>query len=279
MMNKEDKIKMLANEISDIHDDKVREFAKRMVEEADDYFFVVPASSSGKYHPSFDLGDGGLVRHTRCVVYYSECIAESFEFDSRKRDMIIVAAMAHDIKKQGDGEGKHTVTEHPILAGEYLKKIAAEVPDAFTDEELNIVIQAVRSHMGKWGAKDGLPLPESEFDKCLQVADYIASRKEILDFNFRPTENVSIEKPQVNESTFDGNPGDYVLNFGKHRGKTLREVEPTGYLDWMIGQEEFFNKEAQEMARKYLSQGKATQDAPKEKPVPVTVSVDDDLPF
>ena len=133
--------------------------------------------------------------------------------------------------------------------------------------------------MGKWGAKDGLPSPESEFDKCLQVADYIASRKEILDFNFRPTENVSIEKPPVNESTFDGNPADYVLNFGKHRGKTLREVEPTGYLDWMVGQEEFFNKEAQEMARKYLSQSKTTQDAPKEKPVPVTVSVDDDLPF
>ncbi len=70
-MKKEDKIKFLANEISDISDGKVKEFAKKMVEEADDYFFIVPASSSGKYHPSFDLGDGGLVRLTRCVVYYS----------------------------------------------------------------------------------------------------------------------------------------------------------------------------------------------------------------
>ena len=28
---------------------------------------VIPASSSGKYHPKADLGDGGLVRHIKTV--------------------------------------------------------------------------------------------------------------------------------------------------------------------------------------------------------------------
>ena len=278
-MKKEDKIKFLANEISDISDGKVREFAKKMVEEADDYFFIVPASSSGKYHPSFDLGDGGLVRHTRCVVYYSECIAESFDFSERERDMIIVCAIAHDIKKQGDGTGKHTVKEHPILAANYMMEISKKVPDAFSAEELRIMTQAVRSHMGKWGGKDGLPVPETEFDKCLQAADYIASRKEILDFKFRETENVVIDKPEED-------PGDFIIDFGKYKGKgmTIREIHESElkeksdtYIQWMVGMEGFFNKDAQEAGRKFLaSYG-------KEKPIIVEKKTPtepiDDLPF
>lgn len=276
-MNKEDKVKFFANELSDISDNKVREFAKKMIEEADDYFFIVPASSSGKYHPSFDLGDGGLVRHTRCVVYYGECISESFNFNARQRDMMIVSALAHDIKKQGDGVGKHTVIEHPILAADYLMRIAKEVPDAFTEEELYVMAHAVRSHMGKWGGKDGLPVPETEFDKCLQAADYIASRKDILSFNFRPTEDVKIVKEEVN-------PAEYVLTFGKHKGKTLKEVEPTGYLDWMVEQVDFFNREAQDMARKYLygesdKKQVVAETAHQPESIQSNEPVIDDLPF
>ena len=280
-MKAEDKVKMLANELSDITDGKAREFAQKMIENADDYFFVVPASSSGKYHPTFDLGDGGLVRHTRCVVYYSECIAESFDFTVRQRDMIIVSALAHDIKKQGDGVGRHTVKEHPILAANYMMEIAEMVPDAFTAEELAVMTQAVRSHMGKWGGKDGLPVPESEFDKCLQAADYIASRKEILGFNFRPTEDVVIEKSEED-------PGDFIIDFGKYKGKgmTIRQIhesemkdpmkKDSTYIQWMSGMEDFFNKDAQAAARKFL--------ASYEKPKPVlepkhAVESIDDLPF
>lgn len=279
-MNKEDKIKLFANELSDIVDGKAREFAKKMIENADDYFFIVPASSSGKYHPTFDLGDGGLVRHTRCVVYYSECIAESFDFTERQKDMIIVSALAHDIKKQGDGLGKHTVKEHPILAANYMMEIANVVPDAFTQEELSVMTQAVRSHMGKWGGKDGLPVPVSEFDKCLQAADYIASRKEILDFKFRPTEDVVIEKQEED-------PGDFVIDFGKYRGKgmTIRQIHESElkessdrggtYIQWMSEKQDFFNKDAQTAAIKYLEGLKS----PVKKAPEVVISAVDDLPF
>ena len=33
-----------------------------------DYFFRVAASSTGKYHPAFSLGEGGLLRHTKAAV-------------------------------------------------------------------------------------------------------------------------------------------------------------------------------------------------------------------
>lgn len=290
MISKEDKVKFFVNELGDIADPKIREFATKMIEGADDYFFIVPASSSGKYHPTFDLGDGGLVRHTRCVAYYAGCIAESFMFSQRDKDIIILAGLAHDIKKQGNGEGRHTVTEHPILAADYVLSIAKEMPDVFTSEELSKLTQAIRSHMGKWGTKDGLPAPESEFDKCLQAADYIASRKEILDFNFRPTDEVKVEKPEVK-------PGDFVIDFGKYKGKglTIKQIhekelaeaqKDSTYIEWMAGMEEFFNKDAQAAARAYLNEIKNTAPSPSAAPIndaplptvepPISI---DDLPF
>lgn len=55
-------------EITWIHDEKIRKFAQYCVDNLPDYFFTVPASSSGKYHPSYALADGGLVRHTDAAV-------------------------------------------------------------------------------------------------------------------------------------------------------------------------------------------------------------------
>ena len=54
-------------EIGWIHSEKIAKFATYCVNNLPAYFFTVPASSSGKYHPSYALGDGGLVRHTKAV--------------------------------------------------------------------------------------------------------------------------------------------------------------------------------------------------------------------
>ena len=43
----------------------------------------------------------------------------------------------------------------------------------------------------------------------------------------------------------------YVIPFGKHRGKTLKEVKPTGYLDWVLKQVDFNNKETQDIIKLY----------------------------
>ena len=94
MISREDKIKMFINEIGDIKDANLKEFATELIANADDYFFVVPASSSGKYHPPFDLGDGGLVRHTRVVAYMAKSLAESYCFSDYDADCLIVAALA-----------------------------------------------------------------------------------------------------------------------------------------------------------------------------------------
>ena len=60
-----DKVKTFEKELEYIVDDNIKESSKTMIELLPDYFFHEAASSTGKYHPSYALGDGGLVRHTK----------------------------------------------------------------------------------------------------------------------------------------------------------------------------------------------------------------------
>ena len=256
---------MFINEIGDIKDADLKAFATELIANADDYFFVVPASSSGKYHPPFDLGDGGLVRHTRLVAYMAKSLAESYCFSDYDTDCLIVAALAHDIKKQGNGDTGHTVWDHPILAMHYVQEIYGKTNFNVPADTIEKISNAVSSHMGKWGneprfckGNTPLPMPVTDFEKALQAADYVASRKEIIDFKFRDTEEVNIVAqpksvlPPVNEmSLFELE--NYQMPFGKHKGKTLREVKPTGYLDWMLKQTDFANKDTQEIVRAYFN--------------------------
>ena len=46
-----------------------------------DYFWTIPSSSSGKYHSSFDSGEGGLVRHTKMCVLVAEELLRLEEFN------------------------------------------------------------------------------------------------------------------------------------------------------------------------------------------------------
>ena len=55
-------------ELEYIKNDDIRGFAKLALENLPDYFFDVAASSTGKYHPTYALGNGGLVRHTKAAV-------------------------------------------------------------------------------------------------------------------------------------------------------------------------------------------------------------------
>jgi uncharacterized protein (DUF3820 family) len=157
------------------------------------------------------------------------------------------------------------VWDHPELAREYIVETYNKQPFSISEDVMYKIANAVYSHMGKWGneprfckGNTPLPMPVTEFDKALQAADYVASRKEITDFKFRDTEEVNIVAqpksvlPPVNEmSLFELE--NYQMPFGKHKGKTLREVKPTGYLDWMLKQTDFANKDTQEIVRAYFN--------------------------
>ena len=152
------------------------------------YFFTVPASSSGKYHPSYALGDGGLVRHTKAAVSIAHELfdLEMFPFTNDEQDLIILSLILHDGLKQGDGNGKRTVFDHPILAANFVKRCNFE-SQLLTDEQEAFVVNAIESHMGQWNtskySKVELPKPKNKFQKYVHLCDYLASRK-YLEFDF-----------------------------------------------------------------------------------------------
>lgn len=271
------RLQLFANELNDIKDAKLQAFAVKLLTNAPDYFFTVPASSSGKYHPYFAREDGGLVKHTRCVVFYAECNAESFDFDPHLRDLVIIAALAHDIKKQGDNNyGKHTVWEHPELAYNFILETQKNNSDLITVEDATIIANAILCHMGKWShhpeftrGKKAYPMPVTLFDYALQSADYMASRTEITGFHFRPTDGITFtgstnltegktttipvdNNTPTNNSV--GDVGDETFKFGKHAGKTIKEVVTNhpDYIDWMLNKANFNNTDMIDKVKIYL---------------------------
>ena len=62
-----DKVKCFEDEIKLLKIKKVRDACTTMIELLPDYFFEVPASSTGKYHPDYALGEGGLLRHSKAA--------------------------------------------------------------------------------------------------------------------------------------------------------------------------------------------------------------------
>lgn len=251
-MNTDERINLFKRELSYFASENFKEFAKILIENADDYFFTVPASSSGKYHPDFARGNGGLVRHSKAVAYFAnELIRPSLEFGKITRDeadCILLGALVHDIKKQGDGIEGHTVKEHPLLAAQYVYKTWEEQgQDLLTESQVNYTTKVIESHMGPWQA----PCPETRPELIVFYADYIASRKEIVGLDFIDNEDNSevgaYEKPVF---TVEG----YKFDFSKVKGLTIKEAyekEP-GLIRWMANKEGFGNVEVQNLIREFL---------------------------
>lgn len=278
-MNINERLSLFANELNDIQNNNLRQFAVQLLVNAPEYFFTVPASSSGKYHPYFAREVGGLVKHTRCVIFYAECNAESFNFDSHIKDLAIIAALAHDIKKQGNNNtGSHTVWEHPELAYNYVLEMQKTNSHLISVEDATIIANAILCHMGKWQhdaqftrGKKAFPLPTTLFDYAIQSADYMASRVELTGFAFRPTDGVIVRGYEIlneEKTTVETSPvqtenvlsdiGDTVFPFGKHVGKTIREVVANhpDYIDWMLNKANFNNTDMLDKIKLYIEQKK-----------------------
>jgi len=214
--------------------DDVKNFAQKVINAAPEYWHHVGASSTGKYHPAYSLGDGGLVRHTIAVVRFLnhmfavESIAN--QFTSRERDLLRVAAIAHDSKKSGDQEdyekSKWTKFDHPLRAAKFVESIEDK---NITDKDKAFCMHAIESHMGAFNTDKRypdivLPKPEDKYQIILHLADYLASRKDI-EMKFDEKEFPMPQPENVN---------DWKFTFGKHKGKTIPEVDEIDhqYIEW-----------------------------------------------
>jgi len=167
------KLSHFKEELNLIKDEEIKEFTRRAVEIMPDYFFEMPASTSGKYHPAYALGKGGLLRHTKAAVKIAFELFTIHEFNQHYQDYIISSLILHDGWKCGDGSEMHTQKNHPTFARDAIEKSLGHVP-AWHHE---LILDSIASHMGQWTADGLLPEPVSDMQKFVHLCDYLASRK------------------------------------------------------------------------------------------------------
>lgn len=176
-------------ELSYIKDERLRKNAEILIDLLPKYFFEVPASSTGKYHPSFSLGEGGLVRHTKCAVRiaYEFLTNEALgsTFNDKEKDLMIISLILHDGLKSGLVKEEYTKFEHPILMADYIKDNKDKL--TLTDVEIEFIRECIMSHMGNFNTNKYsnviLPIPKNKYQKFVHMCDYYASRK-FLDIVF-----------------------------------------------------------------------------------------------
>lgn len=229
----EQQSRMITPILDTIVNDDIREFAKVLVEGLPTYIWEVPASSTGKYHPQYSLGDGGLMRHQMAVVrflnFFFDLEQYNSKFTSREMDLMRVAGLVHDGRKSGEQSdyehSKFTRFEHPILMANVVRSYDGQY---LKHHEIECIASCMESHMGQWNtdkkSSNVLNKPENIHQQLVHLADYLASRKD-LTMAFDTNMQSSNEAPNINE---------YRLTFGKHTGKTIPEIAlaDKGWLIW-----------------------------------------------
>lgn len=170
-------IKHFERELNLIVNEDLRMAVKSYMEEATpDYFWTDGASSSGKYHPKFSQGDGGLVRHTKAVVMFAEELLRMSSYAYMReeyKDYVIAACILHDTAKYGISEyDKAEYKNHASNAAKAFAEYAEQVMDYKPSEFL---LNAIIAHMGQWSTEKEYR-PFTNIDRCVHMADYMASR-------------------------------------------------------------------------------------------------------
>lgn len=178
-------------ELSYIVDEDIKESLAIMIDKVPDYFFTIPAASTGKYHPTFAQGDGGLVRHTKAAVRMAYELFGIYKFPQHTKDLIIMALVLHDSVKKGIEETKWTLHDHPLIACEFIRNNKSELK--LNNDDIEFVCGCISGHMGKFNTCDYsdviLPLPKTPEQKFVHMCDFLASRK-VINITFDKDNNI-----------------------------------------------------------------------------------------
>lgn len=185
-VSKEQRVDSFKAEIDCIKNEIIREATIKMVEELiPDYFWEVAASSTGKYHPSYTLGTGGLYRHTLAAVRIAIGIFPLTNYTDNEKDLIIAALILHDSFKHGMYCERYTRADHPVIAATNVQLYC----DMYGYNEFGQKLHdLIITHTGQWNKdyrnkKEIMPKPSTSMQRFVHMCDYLASRK-YIEFNF-----------------------------------------------------------------------------------------------
>lgn len=189
------KIEIFSVEINYIKNADLKESLKLIVDQLPDYFFYEAASSTGKYHPKYALGDGGLLRHSKAATKIGLELLNNpligSKYSPREKDMLLLSLLVHDGLKRGLTEEKYTRVDHPILMANFIL-------DNYQTFKLNLedakfISDVIKTHMGPYNTDFNgnvvLETPKNKYQSFVHMCDYLASRK-CLEVPFDENNNI-----------------------------------------------------------------------------------------
>lgn len=199
---------LFEKEIGYIQNETIRKIVAETLDMSPDCIQTIPASSSGKYHPTASLGEGGLVRHVksavgiakamietnvfRDIVFYNKYNGYDAEMLDIYKDCAYASLILHDCCKPDDTPKHGTRFDHPLLGAALFKEVAAK---HITKDNMDymktavpIIFKAIASHMGQFSTAPyakgiKLPEPSNGFETFVHMCDLLSSKK-YIDFNF-----------------------------------------------------------------------------------------------
>lgn len=183
-----EKIEYFNKEYEYIKNDKKKNDIRYLVSKLPDYFFEIPASSTGKYHPDFASTSHGLVKHTKVAVRIAKELLDNpglNNFTDDEKDIIIMALILHDGCKSGMVKEKYTRFDHPLIICDLINENRSKL--SLNDGEVNLLTKIISSHMGIWNkdynGNEVLPIPKDKYQRFVHLCDYLSSKK-FIDVKF-----------------------------------------------------------------------------------------------
>ena len=163
--------------VQNILDEELRNFVLYFLDECTPaYFWTCGASASGKYHPKFAQGEGGLIRHTIAGAIFLEEVLRLSPFcylSDEHKDLCRVAILLHDCRKYGNKD-EIDKEQYKVHAPACADSVAIEWKNFFGYTAPEWLLSAIRTHMGQWSEREYRPM--TNLDRAVHTADYWASR-------------------------------------------------------------------------------------------------------
>jgi len=170
-------------EVNLIYKPEIKEFVKKALDAAPPQFWTMPASKTGKYHGEDNNRTGGLVHHTKKLVYALRVFIRAMQLEGM-RDELIAAGILHDIVKDGSrvvrygAGGNANWKDHGVCVAQFVsgEVYAGTIPPAGISGALQSILRLCAVHMGQWGSGPET-MPRTRAEWAIHMADMMASRK------------------------------------------------------------------------------------------------------
>lgn len=181
-----DRLEMFIEELDYIKDKSYKKALLNIINMLPEYFFHEAASSSGKYHPDYALGEGGLMRHSKAAMRIGYELLENpsigDKYTSREKDLMLMSLLVHDGLKRGINAEKHTRFDHPIIMADFVVDNYKVI--GLSKEDAKFMSDVIKTHMGPWttdyNGNEILEKPKTKYQNFVHMCDYLASRKCLL---------------------------------------------------------------------------------------------------